>query len=249
MKIIKINYLTWYFLFILFLCGYIKIGLIIFLIVIIHELGHVLASKLFHYKVLEVTLYPFGGVTKLEKDINTPVKKEIVIASAGIIMQIILMFVLKFLPQSDMKDIFEKYNLSIMIFNLLPIIPLDGSLILKAILNRFFSFQKSYFIYVTLSILSITIYIAFNFWFALNNYLIVFLFIFKLYKSIKDYKYIYNRFLLERYLKNYDYRFISTKKGSLNILKLETYQFFKEDGKIISESTKLQEKFDNSGYI
>ena len=39
---IKVNYLTLYFLLILFLCGYIKNALIIFGIVIFHELAHLI---------------------------------------------------------------------------------------------------------------------------------------------------------------------------------------------------------------
>ena len=40
MKIIKLDYSTIFILLILFLCGYIRIGLIIMFIVLFHELGH-----------------------------------------------------------------------------------------------------------------------------------------------------------------------------------------------------------------
>ena len=143
MKIIKLDYTSVYLLFILFLCGYIRIGLIISLIILVHELGHVLVCLFFKYKVKSVTLYPFGGITKVEKDINTETNKEIVLALAGIFMQILLIPIVKFINIHD-YDIFLKYNLSIMFFNLLPIIPLDGSIVLKSILNKFFSFKTSY---------------------------------------------------------------------------------------------------------
>ena len=146
MKIIRLDYTSIYLLFILFLCGYIRIGLIISLIIIFHELGHVLVCLIFKYKVISVTLYPFGGITKVEKDINTETNKEIVLALAGIFMQILLIPIVKFINIHD-YDIFLKYNLSIMFFNLLPIIPLDGSIVLKSILNKFFSF------YITIKIL------------------------------------------------------------------------------------------------
>ena len=67
-----------------------------------------------------------------------------------------------------------------------------------------------------------------------------------MYKQVKDYKYIYNKFLLERYLKKYKFKYISTKKGNLDILKIDTYQYFKEKGKIVSEAKKLQERFDKT---
>ncbi len=237
MKIIKLDYTSLYLLFILLICGYIKIGLFITFIILFHELGHVLVCLLFKYKILSITIYPFGGIINLEKDINTSPSKDIILSLAGIFMQIMLIPFLK-------NPLLIKYNLSILTFNLLPIIPLDGANLLKAILNKYFSFKVSYKLYIFISIISIIMYIVFNYKYNINNYLIVSIFIYRVYKDIKDYKYIYNRFLLERYLKKYRFKYISTKKGTLDILKLDTYQFFREDESIVSEAKKLQEKFD-----
>ena len=245
MKIIKINFLTIYFLLILFLCGYLKVGLIIFLIVIFHELGHVFFIKLFKYKILDITIYPFGGMTKVSKDINTPVNKEILIAMGGIIFQLLLFIIIYFLPLNIItKATFYKYNLSIMIFNILPIIPLDGSIILNAFLNKFFSFKVSYHLYFLVSILCIFFYLLSNIWFSLNNYLIITLFVVKTYYTYKNYNYIFNKFLLERYLNKYEFKYLSTREGNLDILKLDTYQYFKEKEKVVGEAKKLQERFD-----
>ena len=249
MKIIKVNALTLYFLLLLFLCGFIKIGLIIFFIVIFHELGHVFFIKLFKYKIIDITIYPFGGIIKTNKDINTPPNKELLISSGGIIAQIILFIIIYFLPISILtKEILYKYNLSIMFFNILPIIPLDGSIIINSLLNKVFSYKLSYYLYIIISIIFTIIYLLFNYWYSINNYLIVSLFIIKTYYAIKNYKYLKTRFLLERYLNKYDFKHISTKTGNLDILKLDTYQYFKEQDYIISERTKLKEKFDKITY-
>lgn len=250
MKNIKINYLTIYLLLIYFLCGYIKLGIIIFSIVLIHELGHIIMIKIFRYKILSVTIYPFGGITKVDKDINTSPNKEILIAISGIFFQLLLFIILNLLPLSlNTIKLTFKYNLTILLFNLMPIIPLDGSIILKSILNKFISFKLSYFIEVFISIIFIIIYISINMYYSLNNYLLVFLFIYKIKEAINNYDYIYNRFLLERYLKKYKFKYISTKKGNLDILKLDTYQYFKENEKIVPEYEKLAEKFDKKRLI
>ncbi len=247
MKIIKVNFLTIYLLLIMFLCGYLKIGVIAIFIVIFHELGHVLFIKLFKYQIIEITIYPFGGITKISKDINTPVVKELLIAVAGIFFQIILMGIIYIAPISIItKELFYKYNLSIMLFNMLPIIPLDGSIVLNAIFNKFFSFKVAYYLYFFVSCIGIVIYLLTNWWLSLNNYLLVFLFLVKTYYAYRNYRYIFNKFLLERYLNEYEFRFISTKEGCLDILKLDTYQYFKENGKIVGEEKKLQERFDKS---
>ena len=247
MKIIKVNFLTLYFLLLLFLCGFIKIGLIIFFIVILHELGHVFFIKLFKYKIIDITIYPFGGIIKTDKDINTPPNKELLISSGGILAQIILFIVISFLPINILtKEIFYKYNLSIMFFNILPIIPLDGSIIINSLLNKVLSYKISYYLYIIISIIFTIIYFLFNYWYSINNYLIVSLFIIKTYYAIKNYKYLKTRFLLERYLNKYEFKYLSTKTGNLDILKLDTYQYFREQDRIISEHKKLQEKFDKT---
>lgn len=245
MKIIKVNFLTLYFLLLLFLCGYLKIGIIIFLIVLFHELGHIFFIKLFKYKIINVTLYPFGGITKVDKDINTPLNKELLIACGGIIFQLILFIIIYFVPINVItKELLYKYNMSILLFNMLPIIPLDGSIIINALLNKIFSYKVSYYLYIIISIIFSIFYLLFNYWYSLNNYLIVSLFIIKTYYAIKNYKYLKTRFLLERYLNKYEYKYISTKTGDLDILKIDTYQYFKENNKIVSEYSKLKEMFD-----
>lgn len=245
MKIIKINFLTIYFLLLLFLCGYLKVGLIIFFIVIFHELGHILFIKLFNYKIVSINIYPFGGITKINKDINTPVNKELIIAAAGVIFQLLLFIIIIILPISNYnKSLFYKYNLSILIFNLLPIIPLDGSIILNSLLNKIFSYKLSYYIYLIISFITLILYILTNYWLSLNNYLIVSLFVVKTYYAYKNYNYIFNKFLLERYLNKYEFKYLSTREGNLDILKLDTYQYFKEKEKVVGEAKKLQERFD-----
>ena len=245
MKIIKVNFLTLYFLLLLFLCGYLKLGIIVFIIVVFHEMGHILFIKLFKYKIIDITIYPFGGITKIDKDINTPLNKELLIACGGIIFQLILFIIIYFVPINVItKELLYKYNMSILLFNMLPIIPLDGSIIINSLLNKIFSYKVSYYLYIIISIIFSIFYLFFNYWYSLNNYLIVSLFIIKTYYAIKNYKYLKTRFLLERYLNKYEYKYISTKTGDLDILKIDTYQYFKENNKIVSEYSKLKEMFD-----
>ena len=184
MKIIKLDYSTIFILLILLLCGYIRIGLIIMFIVLFHELGHVLVCLFFKYKIINITIYPFGGITKIEKDINTNPSKELILAFAGIFMQIILIFIVKLFSIHD-YELFLKYNYSIMLFNLIPIIPLDGSIIVKSILNKFFSFKKSYVLYIIISIISVFLYVIINYKYSINNYLIIGIFIYKIYLILK----------------------------------------------------------------
>lgn len=80
----------------------------------------------------------------------------------------------------------------------------------------------------------------------INLIIIIIFLVYKVAKEQVKIPEIYNKFLLERYLKKYKFKYISTKKGNLDILKIDTYQYFKERGKIVSEAKKLQERFDKT---
>lgn len=241
MNNIKINPLTYYLLLIVFLCGYLKNALLIIFILLIHELGHIFFSKIFHYKIISITIYPFGGIIKYDKLINSPFISDFFTFSGGIIFQVILFLVL--IPYNIFY--LKEYNLYLLLFNLLPIIPLDGSILLNLILNKFMNYQKSYFYTGFISILTLLIFIIFNLQYSLNNYLIFILLITKLITYFKDYKYLHNRFLLEKYLYDFNYHKIkNTYFNDLSLLSKETFIYFYEDHKWVSEKQKLKIMFD-----
>ena len=100
-------------------------------------------------------------------------------------------------------NILKNYNYSILFFNLIPIIPLDGSKILNIILNKIFSFRRSY---ILLNIISVLLLIIFIFK-SNGGLLIVILFlIYKIYLNVKERNLIFNRFILEKYLYKDDYK-------------------------------------------
>ena len=245
MKIIKVNNYTYIFILIAFLCGYIKNAIIILIIVLIHELGHVFFIKRYNEKIINITIFPFGGITNIEKDINTPINEELLIASGGVIFQLFIYLFITFIPLTmHTKELMINYNTIIILFNLIPIIPLDGSIIINCILNRFISFTRSYIIKNIISIITIVLFVIFNYKYSLNNYLIISFLIYKTCVSINNYKYIKYRFYLERYLNNYRYKRIKNNTKNINGLKLDTKHYFRINKKVINEREKIQELFD-----
>ena len=205
--------------------------------------------KHFKYKIIEVELLPFGGITKIEKDLNSSLNKEIIISISGIIMQLGLFIVLSFLRQYQLisyniYNLYNKYNFSILIFNLLPIIPLDGSIFVKSLLEKYISFYNSQIINIIISLVFLIIFIYFNYYFSLNNYLIAVFLFYKIYEYLKNLKYIYNRFLLERYLKEYNYRKIKVIKKLKQIQK-EKKNYFQINNSIIKERDVLKKYFNS----
>lgn len=249
MKIIKINYLTYYFLVLYFLCGYIKLGLIVFLIIIVHEFGHVCAAKINKYKIKEVTIYPFGGITKVESDINSDIKKDLFLSINGIFFQILLFFLfyklfnVHFISQNTYKTFFD-YNNYILLFNLLPIIPLDGSKISEIFLTYFFSYKSSLKFNIFLSIITLFLFLFYNFYYSINNFMIIFFLFFKIIEYKKSINEYFNKFLLERYLNNYNFKHLKNcKTVDLTKLKKNTQFYFFKKYCWVSEKNILKNYF------
>lgn len=245
MKLIKINYLTYYFIILFFMCGLIKTAIIVFIIVLFHEFGHVCAAKLNSYKIISVTIYPFGGLTKLEKDINSPFLKDLFLAINGVVFQIILFMFFKYLNDisfisNKTFSIFYQYNNMIMFFNLLPIEPLDGSQILEVILSKFFPYKKTLNLKLIISFVCIIIFFFFNYTYCINNYFIIVFLIIKLIEYRKNINYLYNKFLLERYLNSYKFSKIRNEKNiDLKKIRKNIYYYFWKNNAWVNEKDAI----------
>ncbi len=243
-------HLSTYFMILTFLLtGLIKNILLIYLIVIFHELGHITTIKMLGYSIKRVDIYPMGGVTLTNKKINTSIIHEILISLSGVFFQIILYIIFSILMKKSIISfntycLFLIYNKTILLFNLIPMIPLDGYHFLKCLWELIFPFKKAFYMSLIISVISIFLFITYNELFSLNNYLIISFLIYKIIMEIKNFKYINLRFQMERYLYPFSYRKIEhNKEINLNLLKKDTYHYFRENDKIYSEKKILANKF------
>jgi stage IV sporulation protein FB len=109
----------------------------LFFIVLWHELGHLAVALRFGWTVKEVKLLPFGGVLEVEDAGTLPVKEELFVAIAGPIQNVILAAIgyglaLAGWVDASWTEAFIRANLLIGLFNLLPVLPLDGGRMLQA---------------------------------------------------------------------------------------------------------------------
>ena len=101
-------------------------------IILLHELGHLLALIAVGARIHSIRLGVFGAVI-----IHGTVSRwEGLCAAAGPLVNGILCFV----PASVF---FHQVNLALLLYNLLPIFPLDGGRILQWYLLRFFSHEQA----------------------------------------------------------------------------------------------------------
>jgi Zn-dependent protease/CBS domain-containing protein len=116
--------------------------LLLFLSVLLHELGHSLVARARGLPVSSITLFIFGGVSNLEQEPHSP-GEEFVVAFIGPVISLILgglsLAIAAPIGQGALlvKAIFVYLgttNLLLGIFNLLPGFPLDGGRVLRSIL-------------------------------------------------------------------------------------------------------------------
>lgn len=203
-NIFKINITTYLLLLSILLCGYFNYLLIISLILIIHDLGHIFFLKLFKIKINNIIILPFGSIINSDLKLNTASYKIFIISIAGILFQIILSFIMNYLHTYGLINeisinIFIYYNKLIMIFNLIPIVSLDGSKILKSGVECLFKYLTTIKLINLISTISLIILILTNF----NNLSIIIIIIYlliKIIENIKSTNYIYHNFLIERTL-------------------------------------------------
>ena len=227
------------FIFIYILLGRFRILIYFMLLIIVHELGHILLGIYFKWKINKIIILPFGMLTKFDIDINTKLIEEFIVSISGIIFQ----YIFYILVRNNFSYHFVYINYFILIFNLIPIIPLDGSKILNIIINKLTNFYNSLYISSIISFILILIIniILFN----INKLILIvsiFLFI-ETIKNYKDIKNIFNKFLLERYLKKYRFKHLK-KINNVYKMKKDYRHIFYTHNKCITEYTFLLKMFD-----
>lgn len=231
------------------------INLIIFTsLIIIHELGHVIASKMYHYNIKEIIIYPYGGLTKIDKQINTSINKDLVIAISGILFQSIYFFLVFFLfkygiVREYIYIIFKNYHKSMLLFNILPIIPLDGSKIFNLIISKYVSYYISNIMTIIVSFLTI-IFFLYSGIFE-KNYsiiLIVGILLNNIYRFYQNLSYIFNRFVMERYLYKYNFKKYKVINDVKKMYKNRKH-FFMINNFLIDEKEYLEKKIKKNNNL
>lgn len=124
--------------------------LLLFTSVLLHELGHALMALREGVRVLSITLFHLGGIARIEKECSTAMG-SLRIAAAGPLVSLLLALAMLLSAASISEDqawltlLLSQVgllNLMLGLFNLLPGLPLDGGLILKALVWQFSGSQK-----------------------------------------------------------------------------------------------------------
>ena len=132
---IKIDLKIFAFILLFFISGQSNIYLILLAFAIIHELGHLVCGLIFGLKPLSIKIMPVGLSILFDKT-NVKWWKELLIAVSGPLLNITLAIIFFFCDDFTKRETFIYANILIGVFNLFPIIPLDGGRILKSVLKK-----------------------------------------------------------------------------------------------------------------
>ena len=125
-------------------------AVLLFVSVLLHELGHSLVALQQGVQVRSITLFLLGGVASVERECSTALG-SLMVAAAGPLVSLILAGLLLAGGHSAahaspllgaMVNELGGLNLILALFNLLPGLPLDGGLILKALVWQFSGSQR-----------------------------------------------------------------------------------------------------------
>ena len=200
----------------------------VFFCVILHEFGHAFAARIFGIQTRDITIYPMGGVARLERMSEDPFE-ELVISLAGPAVNLLIFLLLlpicfnfsaapfdfeNLTPPNSLSGSLNHYlkmlmfsNLGLLIFNLLPIFPMDGGRVLRALLNLAVGFSNATVISVTLGNLG-AIFLVLLGLFS-SNYILILLAFFVFIAGRQELMMLKNK-------RNFDGNFTSTPSGTSN---------------------------------
>ena len=150
----KIDLKIFIFLFIFLLTRQIEVYATIMFFAIIHELGHLFAGLLLGMKPEKIEIKPYGISVSFKifyDDYNKKIRKgnlleikKIIVALAGPITNFIITLIIWNLEIGVFNKLLIIYsNILLILFNFLPIYPLDGGRIIKGLLHITFGKRKS----------------------------------------------------------------------------------------------------------
>lgn len=247
MKKYKISYLLLFFLGSIIFTIYQRKLIAIIFTILIHELGHLIILKIYKIKINEITLLPIGAYLKINVFKDEEIRRYLFIYSFGIFFNFIIA-IIAFIANNNFLF---KLNVGMIIFNIIPILPMDGFYILNYFICIFLPYRIAYRISLIINLFILPILLIFIIKYQLGIIFICYFgyFLLILIKNVRKRNYLYEDFLLKKHL-NYNLKLKNRKNKYyklplLNNLFLGYHNYFYDNDFFIDENNLLNKRYGN----
>lgn len=146
-KISKFLYIHFSFVFLFIVCYFnrnLAILAVSYSCIFLHELAHFIAATFIGLKPSHIVLYAFGVNLKLKNTLIYSFADEIILYLSGPLLNAIMAIIsVRFIKYGNFWELIYWNNLVLFLFNLIPIGPMDGGIIVKKILQRKMGYSKA----------------------------------------------------------------------------------------------------------
>ncbi len=131
-------------------CGFLRQYVMMFFLMLCHELAHLIALWNREIPIHSFSLEPFGMNIRLKNELIRNPDDEILMALAGPLCNLILALLVGVFSRcsgirtAELSFVYYA-NISCGLMNLLPAVPLDGGRILRALLSKYMGYIKAYY--------------------------------------------------------------------------------------------------------
>lgn len=187
--------------------GFIYDVMLLFFIVFIHELGHAYVAVHYGWRVKKIQLLPFGGELEVEEHGNQPLLEEVLVILAGPALNLLMIGLAILALYLGLGSTvfflqFLEYNLIILLFNLLPIWPLDGGKLTQSLFSCWWPYKTAIRYSLLLSVCSLSIYILlvlFMYPFYFSLWIVAIFLVLAQWLEYKQSPYQFFRFILHKF--------------------------------------------------
>ncbi len=186
--------------------GYLNEYVIFALTIIVHECGHLTMAFFYKWELEELKFFAFGGIMEFKGELNKSNKEDLIISSGGVVFNLLALTLL-FLMRDQVRDLINMtlYNyaiwtqLFVILFNLIPLPPLDGSRIVNTMLCFLLPYKTVLRIIRWINVGLIIIFTEITILYDIRQFFLIVSFL--IYSTIRyntHIHYLFQRFLLQK---------------------------------------------------
>lgn len=140
-----------------------------YILAFLHELAHLFAAVYIGLKPGRIIFFPFGVNLKLKNSIIGALSDEIILYLSGPLLNAVLAIFSLLFIKNEYLNLFYYNNLGLFLFNILPILPMDGGILMKKILSSRVGYRRSEIILKYISVILILFLIFIQVYLVIKN--------------------------------------------------------------------------------